>query len=257
MTELSKTRIKDLARLKLRKVRDEQSVFVAEGDKLVRELMYSFRCLEIVANEDWLSRYGNEASQVCGRVECADSGVMERISLLKTSREVFAVMQKPKWVNPQPVYKGLVVALDGVQDPGNVGTIIRTADWFGIENVICGNGCADVFSPKVVQSTMGALSRVKVYENVNLSKYLETCREAGLEIYGTELDGNDIYETELGCYGVIVMGSEGNGIGQEVRRTLTKEIKILSYPQGRQTSESLNVAQATAIICSEFRRRMK
>jgi TrmH family RNA methyltransferase len=148
----------------------------------------------------------------------------------------------------------LCLALDSVQDPGNLGTIIRIADWFGIENIFCSQGTVDAYSPKTVQATMGAIGRVKVHY-VDLPSFIETIKERA-PLYGTFLDGDDIYGKKLENRGLVIMGNEGNGISEECRKHITEKLFIPNYPVGRETSESLNVSVATAIICSEFRRRI-
>ena len=144
--------------------------------------------------------------------------------------------------------------LDGIQDPGNLGTIIRLADWFGFEHIICSPDTVDVFNPKVVQSTMGALAHVKVHYT-ELGAYLEKKKERNIPIYGTFLEGEDIYERDLSGNGVVIMGNEGNGIRKELEEMVNEKLYVPSYPQGRSTAESLNVAIATAVVCAEFRRR--
>jgi TrmH family RNA methyltransferase len=145
----------------------------------------------------------------------------------------------------------LSLALDTVQDPGNLGTIIRIADWFGIEHVLCSKETVEVYNPKVVQATMGALARVSVHY-VDL---VEVLKETSLPVYGTFLEGEDIYGEALSAEGVIVMGNEGNGVSEEVKKLVSRKLYIPNFPKGRETSESLNVAVATAITCAEFRRR--
>ena len=152
---------------------------------------------------------------------------------------------------------GILVALDGVQDPGNLGTIIRTCDWFGIHHIICSRETADCYNPKVVQATMGALARVKVHYVDNLTSVLRKYQEMGYPIYGTLLDGKNMYEPMAipnKEKGIIVMGNEGNGISPAVRDMVTHPLLIPSYPANTPTSESLNVSIATAIVLAEFRR---
>jgi len=144
------------------------------------------------------------------------------------------------------------LALDGIQDPGNLGTIIRIADWFGIPDIICSHDTVEVYNPKVVQATMGALSRVRVH-SLDLSECMKQVEE--LPVYGTFLDGVNIYKQPLTSYGLIVMGNEGNGITPAVEQYISQRLFIPNFPQGKPTSESLNVAVATAIVCGEFRRR--
>jgi TrmH family RNA methyltransferase len=147
----------------------------------------------------------------------------------------------------------LCLALDNVQDPGNLGTIIRIADWFGIEDIFCSVGTADIYNPKTIQATMGAIARVKVHY-VDLPSFIASLKGKA-PIYGTFLDGDNIYSKNLESNGLIIMGNEGNGIGKECSEYVTERLFIPNYPVGRATSESLNVSVATAIICSEFRRR--
>ena len=148
----------------------------------------------------------------------------------------------------------LVLALDGIQDPGNMGTICRIADWFGIEDIVCSNETADVYNPKAIQATMGAIARVRVHY-CDLADCLANARDHGVPVYGTLLDGGNIYDSELSMNGIIVMGNEGNGISGPVRSCVTQRLLIPNYPTGRITTESLNVAIATAITVAEFRRR--
>ena len=146
------------------------------------------------------------------------------------------------------------MALDDVQDPGNLGTIIRIADWFGIEHIFCSSGTADVYNPKTIQATMGAIARVKLHY-CNLPDFLKSASQKNTPIFGTFLDGENIYTQELPANGIIIMGNEGNGISKQIAEMVTHRILIPNYPQGCETSESLNVAVATAIVCAEFRRR--
>jgi TrmH family RNA methyltransferase len=149
----------------------------------------------------------------------------------------------------------LCLALDDIQDPGNLGTIVRIADWFGIEHIFCSQGTADIYNPKAVQATMGAIGRIHLHYT-SLPQFLESIKGKA-PIYGTFLDGENIYGKELSSNGIIVMGNEGNGIGAECAQHINNRLFIPSYPTDRPTSESLNVSTATAIICSEFRRRCR
>lgn len=146
----------------------------------------------------------------------------------------------------------LCLALDDIQDPGNLGTIIRLADWFGIEHIFCSPNTVDAYNPKTVQATMGGIARVKLHYTP-LPELI--CALKGIPVYGTFLDGEDIYCQPLSSYGLIVMGNEGNGIGKEVEQLINRRLYIPNYPADRQTSESLNVAIATAVVCAEFRRQ--
>ena len=246
---ISKARIKWIKSLELRKYRLQHKAFVAEGPKLVGELLSHFTPLYIAATKEWLDSNQRLIRSV-KEVDEVSQQELERTSLLKTPQSVLAVMPIPE-NSLNPLTDQLVLALDGVQDPGNLGTILRIADWFGIHNILCSEGTADVYNPKCVQACMGALARVSVHY-CNLAEILK-----GIEmpVYGTFLDGTDIYKEELSQNGIIVMGNEGNGISKEVSKLINRRLLIPNFPQGSTTTESLNVAVATGIICAEFRRR--
>ena len=181
---------------------------------------------------------------------------LRRASSQKSPQGVLAVLRKPADTpDPNAPARDLCLALDDVQDPGNLGTIVRVADWFGLRDVFCSRHSADVYGAKTVQATMGALARVRVHY-VDLPALLARCREAGLPVYGTFMDGDSLYAADgLEARGVIVMGNEGNGISPEVGRLVSHRLAIPSYPPGKPTCESLNVGVAAAIVCAEFRRR--
>lgn len=174
--------------------------------------------------------------------------ILEKISSLKTPQDVIAVVKIPQWpvLNKQALDQKFSLVLDGIQDPGNMGTIIRTADWFGFDNIICSEDCVEVYNPKVVQATMGSLSRI----NVHYTDIKGVIKSSGLPVYGALLDGENIYGTNFGEEGLVVMGNEGNGLSAEVKALVSKAITI---PRAGD-AESLNVAIATAIFCSEIKR---
>ena len=266
MEKISKAQVKFVRSLQLKKVRDAEGLFVAEGEKCVEELRRGF---ELVS----LYREGENAT----RTE------IEQMSSLKTPQGVIGVFRKngglmngdaAKPLNGGLMQDGLILVLDGIQDPGNLGTIIRTCDWFGVHEIVCSKDTADCYNPKVVQATMGALARVNL-RYLDLVEWLSPLRlphEGGekVRIYGTLLDGKNMYEV-LGNGGlingdaslngglmpqVIIMGNEGNGISAAVRKFITDPIYIPTYPN-KETSdvvESLNVSIATAIVLAEFRR---
>ena len=180
---------------------------------------------------------------------------LSRASLQKTPQEVLAVFEQPhyEW-DASIASRSLCLALDDVQDPGNVGTIARIADWFGIEHIFCSKGTADIYNPKTVQATMGAIARVK-FHYCDLPDFIQSASTQGIPLFGTFLDGKDLYKETLENRGIIVMGNEGNGISMPIAQCISHRLLIPNYPQGRPTSESLNVAIATAIVCAEFRRR--
>ena len=248
---ISKNKIKYIRSLEQKKNRREERVFVAEGPKLVGDLIGYFRCRYLAATADWL---GAHPTLQADEVEVATAEEIERASLLKTPQHVMAIFdQREDKTDSSVIEHELCLALDDVQDPGNLGTIIRIADWFGIEHIFCSIGTVDSYSPKVVQATMGALARVHLHY-VSLPELISGLPKE-VAIYGTLLDGTDIYTQPLSQTGLIVMGNEGNGITPEVRKLINSKLYIPNYPAGRTTSESLNVAVATAITCAEFRRR--
>lgn len=248
---LSKAKIKYIRSLEMKKFRREENAFVAEGPKVVGDLLPHLHCRLLAALPDWLKRQtGIQADEVCE----VTAEELQHASFLRAPQEVLAVFELPPIPSDHTV-SGLCLALDDIQDPGNLGTIIRLADWFGIRQVFCSSGTADAFSPKVVQATMGALARVVIH-TVGLPAFLQSL-PSGMPIYGTFLEGDNIYDTVLGEEGVIVMGNEGKGISPVVEKTVTHKLFIPPYPQNVETSESLNVAVATAITCAEFRRRQQ
>ena len=247
---LSKNKIKYIRSLELKKNRKEERVFVAEGHKLVGDLLGHFPCRLLVAIPTWLEK--NPKVQADEIIEVTPDE-LTRASLQKTPQEVLAVFEQPTWTyDVASVSKSLCLALDDIQDPGNLGTIIRLADWFGIEHIFCSQGTVDVYNPKTIQATMGALARVKLHY-CHLPLLIASLGD--VPVYGTFLDGENMYGKTLTDHGLIVMGNEGNGIGEEVARLVNERLYIPNYPPQRETSESLNVAVATAVICAEFRRR--
>ena len=249
---ITRARIKWIKSLEMRKYRLQHNAFVAEGPKLVGELLPYSTPLYVAAIKEWLEQNRHLLGAV-KEVNEVTQEELERASLLRTPQSVLAVMPIPKNLNLQPSIfdEQLVLALDGVQDPGNMGTILRIADWFGIHHILCSDGTADVYNPKCVQSCMGALARVEVHY-CSLSEVL---REVQTPIYGTFLDGTDIYQEALSQNGIIVMGNEGNGISKEVAKLVNRRLYVPNFPKGSITTESLNVAVATGIVCAEFRRK--
>lgn len=248
---LSKNKIKYIRALEQKKYRKEENAFLAEGDKLVSDLSGYFNCKLIAATASWLRSHpdikADETIEVCQEE-------LERASLLKAPKDVLAVFSIPEnEYHIKDIKESLCLALDEVQDPGNLGTIIRIADWFGIRHIFCSQRTADAYNPKTVQATMGALARVKIHY-CELPAFIEALPD--VPVYGTFLDGKNLYEEPLTPNGLIVMGNEGKGISKEIEKLVSRKLFIPNYPQGEETSESLNVAAATAIICAEFRRRI-
>ncbi|RPH29079.1 MAG: RNA methyltransferase [Bacteroidales bacterium] len=249
---LSKNSIKIINSLRVKKFRNEKGVFIAEGERLVEEILNSklvtktiYRTSDCHFN---LKRVNLEVFEV-------SDDEMKRISGLSTHSNILALVAIPEFdISTIDITNSLTLALDGIQDPGNLGTIIRLADWFGIDSILCSYDTVDAFSPKVIQSCMGAISRVKVvYCNLpnTLKGYRTRCN---LPIYGTFMEGENIYNQDLNAKSIVVMGNEGNGISREVESIINKKIHIPSFATNRAAVESLNVAMATAIVCSEFRR---
>lgn len=253
---ISKAKIKYIRSLELKKNRLADNVFVAEGPKVVGDLLRVMTAKLIVATQEWLA--GNARS--CHGTEIYDVTAEElrKVSFLQTPQDVLAVFNIPKWNDTDssmiPAGK-LSLALDGVQNPGNLGTIIRIADWFGITDIFCSRDTADAFNPKVVQATMGSIARVHI-RYVDLPEVLSTLPD-GFPVYGTFLDGEDIYSQTLTDEGLIIMGNEGNGISKEVGLKVNRRLLIPNFSTSEDRAESLNVAIATAITCSEFRRQSK
>ncbi|MBQ4292092.1 MAG: RNA methyltransferase [Muribaculaceae bacterium] len=238
------------------KTRRESGLFVAEGAKCVADTIDSFECRYLFANAQWATDNPDFArTHNCCIVKNDD---LRRMSSLSTQPPVIAVYVIPKSrdVGVDAVRNRLVIALDRVQDPGNLGTIVRIADWFGITDIICSLDTVDIYNPKTVQATMGAISRVNV-SYVNLAEFLSSAAKSGTPIYGTFLDGESIYTSPLAQNGIIIMGNEGKGISAEVEANVSQRLLIphFSSDGSAPSSDSLNVAMATAIVVAEFRRR--
>lgn len=238
--------------------RRENSLFVAEGQRCVFEILPFFHCRWIIATDAWLQT--NIKMLPPGvKVLKARPDEMERMSSMQTPQGILAVFEIPEGhggngKTPAPRPGSLILALDHLQDPGNLGTIIRVADWFGIRQIWASSDTVDIYNPKVVQSTMGGLARVNIHY-CDLPETLAEATKNGIPVYGTFLDGEDIYTTPLSPAGIIVMGNEGNGISPAVEPLCNRRIKIPSFPAGATKVESLNVSTATAITVAEFRRR--
>lgn len=248
---LSKNKIKLISSLSQKKFRDETGLFIAEGTKLVLDLATTFSCSTLIATADWLKK--NKSIKAQEVIEVTENELV-KISNQKTPQGVFALFCKPIYeLDAAEIAQKLSLALDDIQDPGNLGTIIRIADWFGISDIFCSEHTADAFNTKTVQATMGALARVRVH-SVNLVAFLLSM-QGKLAIYGTFMDGENIYNKPLSQHGIIMMGNEGKGISPEIEKLVTERLLIPNFPAGKVTSDSLNVGVATALVCGEFRRR--
>ena len=256
MQILTKNIIKEIRALEQRKGRREQQAWLAEGNRMVGDLLASdaFPCRRLVATGEWWAEHPTfvHLADESFEVSLAE---MERVSLLQAPQDVLAVFADTRRTGPRSSKPdSLCLLLDEVQDPGNLGTIIRTADWFGVRDIFCTPGTADCFSPKVVQATMSALARVNVQYFASKDEECEWLTNHPGPIYGTFLEGENIYRKRLQNRGVLVMGNEGRGVSPEVAALVTDKLLIPHFSPDGQHVESLNVSVATAICLSEIRR---
>lgn len=243
---ISKNKIKYIQSLELKKNRNKENVFVAEGPKLVEALLQVSTPCFIAATADWIEV--NSHLKMLGMVEVTEEE-LKKISFLQHPQQVLGIFKQ----EPQPklhLENSLSIALDDIQDPGNLGTIIRIADWFGVRTILCSENTVDVYNPKVIQATMGSIANVNV-AYVNLEEVIKALPKT-FPIYGTLLDGENIYQQTLERKGLIIMGNEGKGISSNIKKYITH--KLLIPGDAQKTAESLNVAIATAITCAEFQR---
>lgn len=244
---ISKNKIKEIRALERKKIRSAEGLFVAEGPKVVGDLMQKYLPQMFVHTPQWKAPSG-----MCDDIVVTEEE-LQRVSFLQHPQQVLAVFHIQKEGGEAYPTNELSLALDGIQDPGNLGTIIRIADWFGIRRVYCSEETADVYNPKVVQATMGSLARVQVcYTDL---EQLVTSLPSDYPVYGTLLEGDDLYESDLTANGLIVMGNEGNGISAQLRRSIQRKLLIPCYQVADMRPDSLNVAVATAVAVAEFRRR--
>ena len=253
--KISKGRMQWIASLRQKKKRTEEGVFVAEGSKCVLDTLKHFELVAVVATEEWLFQHSTIIEQICDQIIAASRSEMERMTSLSTAPDVIAVYKTPafsieEW--SRGIDSRLSLVLDGIQDPGNLGTIIRTADWFGVHHIIASPDTVDAFNTKTVQATMGAISRLNIVYT-DLYAFLDSFPQ--LTKYGTLLNGENIYKSHLKQTGLIIFGNEGKGISQKIREKIDRPLLIPSFPENAATSESLNVGVATAITLAEFRRR--
>ena len=248
---LSKGLIKLINSLNYKKYREKHQLFIAEGEKLVFDLIKMGAPLKYVFSEKQIVKM-NPGTEF---IQCKE-GELGKISFLKNSPGIIALVKyEEQKVIPGEILQKFSIALDGIQDPGNMGTIIRLANWFGIEHIICSNDCVDIYNPKVVQASMGALLGVKI-TYTHLPEFVKALlSHPGFGIYGAYMQGESIYQAKLGETGLLVMGSEGKGISTGLERLVNRKISIPSFHKGDSSAESLNVAIATGIIVSEFARQ--
>jgi TrmH family RNA methyltransferase len=237
---VTKNQIKIIVSLQQKKFRNQHNLFIAEGEKTIRELLNSdFELEQIFCTSLIFKEIDN--------IVLISESELKKISALSTPNNCLAVFKIP--IPKKIQEKGLILALDDIRDPGNLGTIIRLCDWFGISQLICSTETVDFYNPKVVQASMGSITRVNV-NYINLEQFIS---KTTLPVFGTFMDGENIYKTNLAQNGIIIMGNEANGISSAIEKLVTHKLAIPRFGDLQKT-ESLNVATATALILSEFRR---
>lgn len=251
---LSKHVTKIVQNLEKKKFREKYNIFKIEGEKLVGELLASgLKINTIIACPEWIERNRERLKQI--NVQEADEKEMRMVSNFQSLPEVAALAEIPEYTYDEKfVRDSLSLVLNGIQDPGNLGTILRLADWFGIRTIFCDSDCAGVYNPKCVQASMGAIFRVKVFYT-DLTSLIKEYKSETFHCYGTFLAGNDIYRTQLDAKGFIVMGNEGKGISPEIEQLVDLRLTIPSFAGNPDSTESLNVGVAAGIMLSEFKRR--
>ena len=253
---ISKTRIKFIKSLQNKKVRDEEKLFVIEGDKLVKEFLNAGIDIKLlIAKAEFINSLEPDLTGFAGDIEIVSYEELKQISTLKTPHNALAIVTMPdREINLPEILNNLCVALDFVQDPGNMGTIIRAAGWFGIKNIVCSSDCVDVYNPKVVQASMGALLHVNVF-CYDLKKLCTCAAENSVAVFGTMLEGNSIYDHKSDNKGIIIMGNESKGISDDLIPFITEKIKIPKFSDAKEGIDSLNVGMAASIVFSEFIRK--
>ena len=249
---LSKSKISLFKSLSIKKYRLQHNLFIAEGEKIVNEIIKSnFSIKYIIHTEKWTNNFHTKNAEIIN-VKLSE---IDKITNLKTSPQVVAIVDIPRNdLHISSLKSKLTLAIDDIQDPGNLGTLIRICDWFGIENIICSQNSVDVFNPKVIQASMGSFLRVNVHY-VNLHDFINEYKNTTDNVcYGTFLDGENLYNCEKQECSLIILGNEGKGISEEVENLIDKRLFIPPF-NAEQHSESLNISIAGAVVCSEFRRK--
>ena len=257
---LSKNQQKFIRSLHLKKMRDRYGSFLIEGGKIISDLLQSGELhagnLQLLTgSEAWLKSAGIHQTEIEKVAVVSDVEELQKLSGLVTGPEVMAVVKIPqRTFQPEMLRDDLTVVLESIRDPGNLGTIIRTADWFGIGNLVCSPDSVDTYNNKVVQSSMGAVIRLQPYY-LDLEELFESAARYKVPVYGTTMDGNDLFDTPVKVPGLIVFGNEAKGISKNFHSYFRETIRIPDFPVGRSGSESLNVATSVAVVCAEIRRR--
>ncbi len=251
---ISKNTIKLIKSLAQKKYRHKHRLFLVEGDKNVIETLQSGINVEQLFATDEFIQNNRRLIETAKRTEQATSDEIKKASLLKTPQNCLALCTLPDVEDLPEKPDDFSFYLDGVRDPGNLGTIIRTCDWFGISQLFCSGDTVDIFNPKVIQATMGSFCRVKIFY-AQFEKVEEMASLSGMQVLGTFMDGENIYQSQLPEKALVVLGNEGSGIRKEIENTTTQKISIPRFTSNNNKPESLNVAVSAAIICSEFKRK--
>lgn len=253
---ISKNKAKFIISLQRKQVREDEGLFVIEGDKLVKEFLSAKVPVKtLIAKKEFISSLPPLLKESIDEIEDATFGELKQISSLKTPHNALALVHIPELImNPEELLDGLCVALEFVQDPGNLGTIIRAAAWFGIRNIVCSNDCVDVYNPKVIQATMGAILHVNIYYS-DLKNLVRLANETRVPVFGTLLDGESIYRHKLTGKGIILLGNESRGISDDLIPFITHRIMIPGAGRAMPGIESLNVGMAASVVFSEFLRQ--
>jgi len=253
---ISKNKTRFIISLQKKKVREEEGLFIIEGDKLVKEfLLAKIPVKALIAKTEFIDTLTAEMKGCINEIEEATHEELKHISTLKTPHNALAVVPVPeRKMNTGELLNTLCVALDFVQDPGNLGTIIRAAAWFGIKNIVCSTDCVDVYNPKVIQASMGAILHVNVFY-YDLKKFAALAHEKKIPVFGTVLDGESIYDHKLDNKGIILLGNESGGISDELVPFITDKIRIPGANKSMPGIESLNVSMAASVVFSEFIRK--
>lgn len=253
---ISKSTIKLINSLTQKKGRLKENFFLVEGDKNVAEVLKSAYSVEnLFATNAFIS----ENEQICRKAKfifATDKTEIKKASLLKNPQNSLAICILPNQKEtPNVLPKNLTIYLDGIQDPGNLGTIIRICDWFGIEQLLCSSDTVDLYNPKVIQASMGSFTRVNVLQ-ISFDTLFEIANNNIIPVYGAFLNGENVYTQQFPEQAILILGNEGNGIRKEIENKIDKKISIPSFSKNREKAESLNVSVATAIFCSEFQRNI-
>lgn len=253
---ISKNKVKFIISLQKKKVRDEEKLYVIEGDKIVREFLGAGIPLKtLIAKPEFLGSLSSEMTTNVLEIEDVSYEDLKRISTLKSPHNAIALVPMPeKHLDLSVIFKNLCVAIDSIQDPGNLGTIIRAAAWFGIKHIICSYDCVDIYNPKVIQASMGAMLHADVYYH-NLKEFFISAQAKKVSVFGTYLEGESVYTHKLDNKGIILLGNESRGISSDLIQFVTYKIMIPKFSSAKPGIDSLNVGMAASVVFSEFMRK--